>query len=203
MSKWTSLQQKVTEENSITKMSASAKRRLSSERSRCQGHRGMTVTCCPGSSKSFWWGFVKDITDWTVICTASGSWHPHQPAPVVHGSTCWIVRTQDVCLAHRGVEFFSVALLKLLNPLTTPLHPTVIHPSIHKFVRPPTTHPSIHPCNSSYDQCLSRLLWRRVFLCGITENLQFVGLIIHQPSHSTSFQSIHPPTSPPTKPSIE
>ena len=23
------------------------------------------------------------ITDWTVICTANWSWHPHQPAPVV------------------------------------------------------------------------------------------------------------------------
>ena len=29
----------------------------------CQDHRGMTVTCCPRSSKSFWRGFVTDITD--------------------------------------------------------------------------------------------------------------------------------------------
>ena len=41
-------------ENSMTTMSASVKRRLSSDRSRCRGHRGMTVTCCPGSSMSFW-----------------------------------------------------------------------------------------------------------------------------------------------------
>ena len=46
----------------------------------------MTTTCCPGSSKSFWWGSAPDITDWTVICTASWSWHPHQPAPVVKRS---------------------------------------------------------------------------------------------------------------------
>ena len=61
-------------------MSVSAKWRLSSESSECQGHRGMTITCCPGSSKSFWWGFTPDITDWTVICTANWSWHPYQPA---------------------------------------------------------------------------------------------------------------------------
>ena len=59
------------------------KRRLSSEQSKCQGQKGMTITCCPGSSKSFWWPFIQDKTDWTVICTASWSWHPHQPAPVV------------------------------------------------------------------------------------------------------------------------
>ena len=58
-------------------------RRLSSEWSRCQGQKGMTITCCPGSSKSFWWPFIQDKTDWTVICTKSWSWHPHQPAPVV------------------------------------------------------------------------------------------------------------------------
>ena len=44
------------------------------------GHRGMTITCCPGSSKLFRWGFVLDITNWTVICTARWSWYPHQPA---------------------------------------------------------------------------------------------------------------------------
>ena len=49
----------------------------------CQNFRGMTTTCCPGSNKSFWWGFAPDITDWTVICTVNWSWHPHQPAPVV------------------------------------------------------------------------------------------------------------------------
>ena len=43
----------------------------------------MTTIWCPRSSKSFWWGFAPDITDWTVICTANWSWHPHQPAPVV------------------------------------------------------------------------------------------------------------------------
>ena len=40
--------------NSMKTMSASAKRRLSSDCSRHQGHREMTVTCCPGSSKSVW-----------------------------------------------------------------------------------------------------------------------------------------------------
>ena len=59
--------------NNMKTMSASAKRRLSSERSWWQGHRGMTVTCCPGSSKSFWWGFVTDITDWTVTWNANWS----------------------------------------------------------------------------------------------------------------------------------
>ena len=62
---------------------SSVKRRPSSECSQCQDHRGMTTICCPGSSKSFWWGFALDITDWTVICNANWSWHPHQPAPVV------------------------------------------------------------------------------------------------------------------------
>ena len=83
MNKWTSLQRRVPEENNTATMSASVKRRLSSDSSRCQGHRGMTSTCCPGSSKSFWWGFTPDIIDWTVICTANWSWHPHQPASVV------------------------------------------------------------------------------------------------------------------------
>ena len=55
----------------------------SSGRSQCQDHRGMTTICHPGSSKSFWWGFALDITDWTVICMANWSCHPHQPAPVV------------------------------------------------------------------------------------------------------------------------
>ena len=54
MSKRTSSQRRALEENSIATMSASAKRRFLSERSRCQGHRGTTITCCPGSSKSFW-----------------------------------------------------------------------------------------------------------------------------------------------------
>ena len=83
MSKRTSLQRRVPEENSMPTMSASVKRRLSSERSQCQDHRVMTTTCCPGSIKSFWRGFAPDITDWTVICTANWSWHPHQLAPVV------------------------------------------------------------------------------------------------------------------------
>ena len=83
MSKRTSLQRRVPEENSTPTMSASVKRRLSSECSQCQDHRGMTTTCCLWSSKSFWWGFAPDITDWTVICTANWSWHPHQPDPVV------------------------------------------------------------------------------------------------------------------------
>ena len=43
----------------------------------------MTTTCCPGSNKSFWWGFPPDIADWTVIRTVNWSWHPRQPAPVV------------------------------------------------------------------------------------------------------------------------
>ena len=81
--KQTSLQRKVPEENSITRMSASGKRRLSSVRSWCHGHRGMTITCCPGSSKSFWQGFVLDKPDWTVICATNWIWHPHQPASVV------------------------------------------------------------------------------------------------------------------------
>ena len=83
MSKWTSLQRSVPEENSMPTMSASVKRRLTSEPSQCQDHRRVTTICCPGSSKSFWWGFEPDITDWTVICTANWSWHPHQFAPVV------------------------------------------------------------------------------------------------------------------------
>ena len=48
--------------------------------------RGMTTTCCPGSNRSFWWGFTPVITDWTVICTVNWSWHPHQLAPVVEMS---------------------------------------------------------------------------------------------------------------------
>ena len=83
MSKRTSWQRRVPEENSMPTMSVSVKRRLSSECSQCQDHRGMTTTCCPGSSKLFWWGFAPDKTDWTVLCTANWSWHPHQPAPVV------------------------------------------------------------------------------------------------------------------------
>ena len=59
----TSLQRRVPEENSMPTMSASVKRRLPSERSQCQDHRGMTTTCCPGSSKSFWRGFALDITE--------------------------------------------------------------------------------------------------------------------------------------------
>ena len=83
VSKRTSLQRRVPDENSMATISASVKRKIPSGLSRCQGHRGMTTTCCPGSSKSFWWGFTLDITDWTVICTANWSWHPHQPAPEV------------------------------------------------------------------------------------------------------------------------
>ena len=83
MSKRKSLQRRVPEENSMATTSVSVKRRLLSERSRCQGHRGMTTTCCPGSSKSFWWDFTQDITEWTVICMANWSWHSHQPVPVV------------------------------------------------------------------------------------------------------------------------
>ena len=44
------LQKRIPEENSITTRFALAKRRLSSERSRCQDHRGMIITCYPGSS---------------------------------------------------------------------------------------------------------------------------------------------------------
>ena len=83
MSKGTAWQRKVPEEDSMPTMSASVKRRLSSERSQCQDHRGMTTTLCPQRNKSFWWGLAPDITDSTVICTANWSWHPHQPAPVV------------------------------------------------------------------------------------------------------------------------
>ena len=57
------------------------RRERPSERSLCQGNRGMTITCCFGSSKLFWWGFVPDIIDCKVICTASC--HPHEPVLVV------------------------------------------------------------------------------------------------------------------------
>ena len=63
-----------------------SERRLSSEHLQSQIYRGMTTSCCPGSNRSFWWGFAPGITDWTVICTVNWSWHPHQLAPVVKKS---------------------------------------------------------------------------------------------------------------------
>ena len=86
MSKRTSWQRRVPEENSMSTMSASVKRRLSSEHLQSQNCRGMTTTCCPGSNRSFWWGFAPVITDWTVICTVNWSWHPRQLSPVVEKS---------------------------------------------------------------------------------------------------------------------
>ena len=62
------------------------RKRLSSEHLQNQNYRGMTTTCCPGSNRSFWWGFAPGITDWTVICTVNWGWHPHQLAPVVKKS---------------------------------------------------------------------------------------------------------------------
>ena len=86
MSKRASWQRRVLEENSMSTLSASVERRLSSEHLQSQNYRGMTTTCCPKSNRSFWWGFAPDITDWTVICTVNWSWHPHQLAPVVEMS---------------------------------------------------------------------------------------------------------------------
>ena len=89
------------------------KRRPSSKHSRYQGHRRMAITCCPGSSKSFWWGFIPDITDWTVICNASWSWHPHQPAPVVQDDQT----TEHVlqrCPLHKATK-------AVVWPVSTPL----------------------------------------------------------------------------------
>ena len=86
MSKRTSWQRRVPEENSMLTTSASVKRRLSSEHLQSQNYRGMATTCCPGSNRSFWWGFAPDITDWTVICTVNWSWRPRQLAPVVEKS---------------------------------------------------------------------------------------------------------------------
>ena len=61
---------------------------------------GMTTICCPGSSKSFWWSFAPDKTDWTVICMANWSWHPHphQPAPVVK-------KTKPQSMFYKAVPF--------------------------------------------------------------------------------------------------
>ena len=55
----------------------------------------MTTTCCPGSNRSFWWGFAPVITDWTVICTVNWSWHPRQLAPVVEKSRPWSMFYKD------------------------------------------------------------------------------------------------------------
>ena len=57
----------------------------------------MTVTCCPGNSMSFWWGFAPDTT---VICTANWSWHPHQPASVVK-------KTKPQSMFHKDAPFIS------------------------------------------------------------------------------------------------
>ena len=95
MSKRTSWKRRVPEENSMSTMSASVKRRLSPEHLQSQNYRGMTTTCCPGSNRSFWWGFAPDITDWTVICTINWSWHPHQLAPVVEMSRPWSMFYKD------------------------------------------------------------------------------------------------------------
>ena len=95
MSKQTSWQRRVPEENSMSTMSASVKRRLSSERSQSQNYRGMTTTCCPGSNRSLWWGFAPVIIDWTVICTVNWSWHPRQLAPVVEKSRPWSMFYKD------------------------------------------------------------------------------------------------------------
>ena len=95
MSKQTSWQRRVPEENSMLTTSASVKRRLSSEHLQSQNYRGMTTTCCPGSNRSFWWGFAPVITDWTVICTVNWSWHPRQLAPVVEKSRPWRMFYKD------------------------------------------------------------------------------------------------------------
>ena len=95
MSKQTSWQRRVPEENSMLTTSASVKRRLSSEHLQSQNYRGMTTTCCPGSNWSFWWGFAPVITDWTVICTVNWSWHPRQLAPVVEKSRRWSMFYKD------------------------------------------------------------------------------------------------------------
>ena len=95
MSKQTSWQRRVPEENSMLITSASVKRRLSSEHLQSQNYRGMTTTCCPGSNRSFWWGFAPVITDWTVICTVNWSWHPRQLAPVVEKSRPWSMFYKD------------------------------------------------------------------------------------------------------------
>ena len=95
MSKQTSWQRRVPEENSMLTTSASVKRRLSSEHLQSQNYRGMTTTCCPGSNRSFWWGFALVITDWTVICTVNWSWHPRQLAPVVEKSRPWSMFYKD------------------------------------------------------------------------------------------------------------
>ena len=95
MSKQTSWQRRVPEENSMLTTSASVKRRLSSEHLQSQNYRGMTTTCCPGSNRSFWWGFAPVITDWTVICTVNWSWHPRQLAPVVEKSRPWSMFCKD------------------------------------------------------------------------------------------------------------
>ena len=68
---------------------------LSSEHLQSQNYRGMTITCCPGSNRSFWWGFARVITDWTVICTVNWSWHPRQLAPVVEKSRPWSMFYKD------------------------------------------------------------------------------------------------------------
>ena len=90
-----SWQRRVPEENSMLTTSASVKRRLSSEHLQSQNYRGMTTTCCPGSNRSFWWGFAPVITDWTVICTVNWSWHPRQLAPVVEKSRPWSMFYKD------------------------------------------------------------------------------------------------------------
>ena len=95
MSKQTSWQRRVPEENSMLTTSASVKRRLSSEHLQSQNYRGMTTTCCPESNRSFWWGFAPVITDWTVICTVNWSWHPRQLAPVVEKSRPWSMFYKD------------------------------------------------------------------------------------------------------------
>ena len=91
----TSWQRRVPEENSMLTTSASVKRRLSSEHLQSQNYRGMTTTCCPGSNRSFWWGFAPVITDWTVICTVNWSWHPRQLTPVVEKSRPWSMFYKD------------------------------------------------------------------------------------------------------------
>ena len=34
-------------------------------------------------SKLSWWDFAQALTDWTLECSGSSSWHPYQPATVI------------------------------------------------------------------------------------------------------------------------
>ena len=54
----------------------------------------------PGERVSFykaWYFVVIDVSleDWTLMCTASWGWHPHQPAPVVKKTKPHSMLTKD------------------------------------------------------------------------------------------------------------